>query len=56
MEWPPYSPDLNLIKMVWAWLKEWIYTHYPDLKEMGKTEAAYQRRYRAMREGWEAIP
>jgi len=22
IEWPPYSPDLNPIKIVWVWLKE----------------------------------
>jgi transposase len=47
MEWPPYSPDLNPIEIMWAWLKEWITTNYPELTSMGKTEADYQRLYRA---------
>ena len=56
LDWPPYSPDLNPIEIVWAWLKEWVCEHYPDLREMGITEDAYQRLYSALQEGWEAIP
>jgi hypothetical protein len=56
MEWPPYSSDLNPIEIMWAWLKEWITTNYPDLINMGASEAAYQRLYEVMREGWESIP
>jgi transposase len=25
---PRYSPDLNLIKYVWNWIKNWIEEHY----------------------------
>jgi transposase len=42
LESPPYSPDLNLIKIVWAWLKEWITTNYPDLITMGISEAPFK--------------
>lgn len=55
MDWPPYSPDLNPIEHLWAQLKQWINDNYPDLIDMGKSEAAYQRLFQAIRESWEAI-
>jgi transposase len=55
MDWPPYSPDLNLIEHLWAELKQWIHDHYPELNEIGVSEEAYQRLFQAIREGWEAI-
>ena len=32
MDWPPYSPDLNLIKNLWALMKAEIYLLYPELE------------------------
>lgn len=29
IEWPPYSPDLNPIENIWAWLKYKLYADYP---------------------------
>jgi transposase len=31
MDWPLHSPDLNLIKNLWALLKAEIYVLYPEL-------------------------
>jgi transposase len=56
LEWPLYSPDLNPIEMVWAWLKEWVCNNYPDLKNMGTSQQAYQRLYSVLQEGWKSIP
>src|SRR5436189_6232601 len=56
LEWPPYSPHLNPIEIMWAWLKEWITTNYPDLIKMGDSEADYKRLYETRREGWQSIP
>ena len=55
MDWPPYSPDLNPIEHLWAQLKQWINDNHPELIELGKSEAAYQKLFTAIREGWDAI-
>jgi hypothetical protein len=55
IQFPPYSPDLNLIEHVWNWMKNWIQEHY------------WKARYRPDRisfaelrmiiwEAWNAIP
>jgi transposase len=55
-DWPPYSPDLNPIEIIWAIMKRWINEHYPDLKDMGATIEAYEELCRVIKEAWEAIP
>ncbi len=32
IEWPPYSPDLNLIENLWALIKAELYRLYPELE------------------------
>ena len=41
IDWPPYSLDLNLIKHLWAQLKQWINDNHPELIKMGESEEAY---------------
>jgi hypothetical protein len=39
MDWPPYSPDLNLIESLWFLFKNAIYKRRPDLLTMkGKNQ------------------
>jgi transposase len=56
LDWAPYSPDLNPIEHVWAWMKQWINQQYPHLKDLGESQAAYDELARVIIEAWEAIP
>ena len=56
LDWAPYSPDLNPIEHVWARMKQWIHEHFPELKDMGESQEAYDALARAIVEAWEAIP
>ena len=34
IKWPAYPPDLNLIKSVWSWMKDYIYQRYSNLEQL----------------------
>jgi len=36
LDFPPYSPNLNLIKHLWLALKRKVLKLYPELKQMDK--------------------
>jgi DDE superfamily endonuclease len=56
VEWPPISPDLNLIEYVWACLKDWIYQYYPELLKLkGESQEVKDQFFAALQEGWEAL-
>lgn len=42
MEWPPYSPDLNLIKNLWALLKAEILKQHPELLYLPNNETTLE--------------
>jgi DDE superfamily endonuclease/Transposase len=49
-KWPPFSPDLNPIEMVWNWMKEWIQNQYDD--ELIHLDDIRQ----AVQDAWDAVP
>ena len=55
VEWPPYSPDLNPIEHVWAYLKEQLLLRYPHLVDLGRSEEAIEEFKEAIKETWKAL-
>jgi transposase len=49
MIWPPYSPDLNLIEHVWAWMKDYIAKNYA--KNLSDNDLI-----NAIETAWRAVP
>ena len=47
--WPPYSPDLNPIEIVWDWMKDWIDDHHTE-------KMRYDQLRAAVKVAWEAVP
>ena len=55
MVWPPYSPDLNPIKNLWALIKAEIYRLHPELEFVDDTIATLEALIVAAKEAWHAI-
>ena len=52
----PYSPDLNLIKYVWAELKKLVHKLYPELYFMeGPEDIIIEKIKSTVYEAWEQI-
>ena len=49
IEWPPYSPDLNLIETLWNKMKDWLGARYPEQR------VSYDQLRKQVQEAWEAI-
>jgi hypothetical protein len=52
MEWPPYSPDLNPIKNLWALIKAELYRLHPELKHAPDTNETLDILIRGAQEAW----
>jgi transposase len=55
MVWPLYSPDLNPIENLWAFMKAKIYELHPELERAPDTEDTLQSLTQAAIEAWHAI-
>ena len=50
LKWPPYSPDLNLIKHIWFLLKEMVYKVNPDIKKLTRDKEIREALGKALKE------
>jgi transposase len=57
LDWPPYSPDLNLIKHAWAKLKTLLDKEFPEISRgLGKGEYDLEQLGSVLQACWDMIP
>jgi hypothetical protein len=55
LDFPPYLPNLNLIKHLWLALKRKILKLYLELKYIGQSKEDLERLIEAYKEAWMAL-
>jgi hypothetical protein len=56
-DWPPYSPDLNLIELIWWILKQKVYEMFTEITaDRRESEHARQQLESALQAAWDTIP
>ena len=55
IDWPPYSPDLNLIEHVWSWMKRYIQERYFEAFYNAQS-IQFDRLREIISEAWNAVP
>ena len=48
IEWPPYSPDLNLIESLWALMKATLYRLHPEVEYASDTDETEELKKRGI--------
>ena len=56
IDWPPYSPDLNLIEHLWWALKKQLHKLKPYLDNIGDSDSEWVEFELGLKEAWAAIP
>jgi hypothetical protein len=54
-DWPAHSPDMNPIEPVWRMLKLKLFSMFPDLIGMGRSEADWLYFTECMQLAWQAL-
>ena len=55
IDWPPYSPDLNLIEHVWSWMRRYIQRHYFNA-HYDPSKIPLEELRAIVWEAWNAVP
>ena len=55
VDWPAHSPDMNPIEPVWRMLKVKLFSMYPDLISMGRSQEDWDYFCECLKSAWAAL-
>ncbi|OKP13231.1 Transposable element Tc1 transposase [Penicillium subrubescens] len=55
VDWPAHSPDMNPIEPVWRLLKLKVFSMFPELIDMGRSEAGWQYFIECLKAAWATL-